>query len=90
MNGCSRCNTEYTWRSYPRLLRGRKDELWAREHGKRVETVTLGLTEHAITWIERLYCDCAWKANLKGVDVQLLGYLLPDPWARQEQRRRAA
>jgi len=64
--------------------------MWAQDTGRRVDTVTIAGKDRPITWVEKLFCDCGWRLNLKGVDVQLLELLLPDYHAQGEIRRRAA
>ena len=90
MDTCPQCRSAYTWRSYPRLLRDAKDEAWARDYGKRMDPVTLGTATRSVTWIERLFCDCGWRAQLRAVDGQLLELLLPDPLAQREIYRRTS
>ncbi len=90
MTSCSQCRREYVPRSYPRFLRSKRDKAWAEEYQKRIDTVTVAGKARLVTWVERLFCDCGWRAQLRAVDVQLLEQLLPDFDTQQEIRRRAA
>lgn len=90
MNLCGQCHREWSPRSYPRFVRSKRDKTWCEEYQKPVATVTIGGKNRLVTWVERMYCDCGWRFQLRMVDVQLLEQLLPDPQAQQEIRRRAA
>ena len=64
--------------------------MWAENEKKQVVRVTIDGKVKPVIWVERFYCDCQWRFQLKGVDVALLDLLLPDYDAQQEIRRRAA
>lgn len=84
---CSQCGSEYKPLKYPRFIRETEDP---RTRTTPEELVELKGKDYAITWVTRDFCKCQWKAQLKLVDVRLLELLLPDAWAQQEIRRRAA
>lgn len=90
MTHCSQCRTAYSDRAYPRFIRNKRDKIGLESQGKRVVQVELKGKKHWVTWVNRVYCDCGWRFQLKLVDVQLLEELLPDYHAQQEIRRRAA
>ena len=90
MTHCPMCRTEYAERSYPRFIRSKRDRAGVEANGLKLDRVEIKGKGHPITWVTRLYCDCGWRFQLRLVDVQLLENLLPDYYAQQEIRRRAA
>ena len=92
MTHCSQCRTEFVVRTYPRYIRleGKRDGRWLQANQKPIQEHIIGGVKRWVTWVERFYCDCQWRFQLRGVDVSLLDLLLPDYDAQQEIRRRAA
>jgi hypothetical protein len=90
MTHCSQCRTEFVPRQYPRFIRSKRDRMGCEANQKPVTQRDIGGKPRWVTWVERFYCDCGWKFQLRGVDVSLLDLLLPDYDAQQEIRRRAA
>lgn len=85
---CRQCGGLYTWRAHPRYVRGPTDRRHLVERGARIEEEG-DLVPRELTYVERLWCDCGWRAQVAEITTALLPRLFPDPIAAHELRRRA-